>query len=186
MSSYASPDAAAAALPALRRDWAPHGVLVVPTLGERGARGAFALEVHSDLPLDARELPEATSRALAAEWAEGSAGGAHLHAETWRRNPAFQLRLRDAGAARVRIALSRPEAEWRAACQADSVGCMMGFYVLHGTRPVRAPGAVLHEGKPWDESPFVPTHCVATPAGFVLESAGPDDAFTVSAVGPHH
>jgi Calpain large subunit, domain III len=97
-------------------------------------------------------------RTIAAEWGEGSAGGCHLHPDTWKKNPCFHLKLKAPGPTRVRVVLSRPDKDWRAACHSDSVGCMMGFYLLQGSRPVRTPGALFHEGRPWDESPFVPTH----------------------------
>eukprot|EP00953_Heterococcus_sp_UTEX-ZZ885_P001844 1510-Heterococcus_DN1.PRE.4 len=97
-------------------------------------------------------------RTIAAEWGEGSAGGCHLHPDTWKKNPCFHLKLKAPGPTRVRVVLSRPDKDWRAACHSDRVGCMMGFYLLQGSRPVRTPGALFHEGRPWDESPFVPTH----------------------------
>jgi hypothetical protein len=46
----------------LKRDWMPHGLFLVPTLSEKGIKGAFTLEVHSDAPVDVGELPETVSR----------------------------------------------------------------------------------------------------------------------------
>jgi hypothetical protein len=46
----------------LKRDWMPHGLFLVPTLSEKGIKGAFTLEVHSDVPVDVGELPETVSR----------------------------------------------------------------------------------------------------------------------------
>jgi hypothetical protein len=51
----------------------------------------------------------------------------------------------------------------------------MGFYLIRGGQIARSRGAITHEGMPWDESPFVPSHSVSTPQGFELESSGPDD-----------
>ncbi|CAN0081797.1 unnamed protein product, partial [Phaeothamnion confervicola] len=170
MSDYQSTEAATILLRGVRRDTAPNGLLVVPALSEKGVKGAFTLEVHSDRRVEVQELPETSSKTVAGEWAAHSAGGSHLQTDTWKTNPCYFLKIRTPGVAvPIRITLSRPERDWRAACAADTVGCMMGFYLMRGTRPARRAGAVTHEGRPWDESPFVPTHAVSTPAGFVLD-----------------
>ena len=54
------------------------------------------------------------------------------------------------GPANVTITLSRPEDRWARAVKLDTVGTMMGFYLMAGTRVTRDPG-VNHEGKPWLE-----------------------------------
>ena len=37
----------------------------------------------------------------------------------------------------VKISLSRPERDWKNKCLRDRVGCMMGFYLMVGTKPNR-------------------------------------------------
>lgn len=44
----------------------------------------------------------------------------------------------------VRILLSRPEKDWKNKCLRDSVGCMMGFYLMAGSKPNRNQ-SILHE-----------------------------------------
>ena len=51
----------------------------------------------------------------------------------------------------------------------DSVGSMIGFYLVQGATPARDTAEVYHDGKPWSETPFVPMNSVSTPNGFVLE-----------------
>ncbi|CAN0526720.1 unnamed protein product, partial [Scytosiphon promiscuus] len=38
---------------------------------------------------------------------------------------------------KVRISVSRPEKDWKNKCNRDSVGCMMGFYLMAGAKPNR-------------------------------------------------
>ncbi|CAM9840187.1 unnamed protein product, partial [Sphacelaria rigidula] len=58
----------------------------VPTLSEKGVKGAYSLEVHSDQPVEVAELPETVSRTIAAEWNSQTAGGSHIHPD-WKKNP---------------------------------------------------------------------------------------------------
>ena len=97
---------------------------------------------------------------------------------SWKTNPKYKLTFANATArAKVNITLTRPEADWK---MRDMVGSMMGFYLSRGAAPSTPnPGnqspssdgaAIFHEGKPWNESPFVPMHSVSTPPGFALEA----------------
>ena len=83
--------------------------------------------------------------------------------------------------AKVRIVLSRPEAEWKAKCTKDMVGCMMGFYIFHGPNPDphHEMGVCHHDGKPWGESAFVPMSTVSTPTNFYLEPLANDEVYTI-------
>eukprot|EP00752_Nemacystus_decipiens_P004063 g3721.t1 len=78
----------------------------------------------------------------------------------------------------VRISVSRPEKDWKNKCIRDSVGCMMGFYLMAGSKPNRNQ-AIFHEGRPYEGSPMVPTHEVSTPPGFMLDSNSEDEVFTI-------
>jgi hypothetical protein len=68
----------------------------------------------------------------------------------------------------------------------DMVGSMMGFYLSRapaaavsnsGVPPDSPMSTIYHDGKPWNESPFVPMHSVGTPPGFALEAS--DGAYVV-------
>ncbi|CAM9418138.1 unnamed protein product [Chrysoparadoxa australica] len=181
MSSFKSADGATMLLQGLRRDWMPHGLLIVPSLSEKGIKGRFVLEVHSSEALEVGELPETSAKTLADEWKELTAGGSHMH-PTWSKNPAFHLRLKANGRAKVRITLSRPEKDWRGRTKKDHIGSMIGFSIVHGTIPQYQPGSIFHNGEPWDDSPHVPNNEVSTPQDFTLEvlgGKGEDDIFTI-------
>ena len=140
------------------------GLLIVPTLSERGAKGGFTLEVHSDFAVSVLELPEARSKTLAGEWTESTAGGSHLNPD-WKKNPRYSLTLDSSGPSPVKITLSRSQASWTKDCAKDSIGCMMGFYLMVGDKPNRDLSPAHHDGRPWSESAFVPLHSVCTPEG---------------------
>ena len=184
LSDYTSKTVATTLLSGLTRNRAPHGLLVVPTLSEPGAKGTFVLEVHSDATVKVEELPESTSKTCAGEWTEKEAGGSHLNM-TFSKNPRYHLRLTSPHRAKVKISLSRPEAEWKGKCAKDMVGCMMGFYIFHGPHPDphHEMGCCVHDGKPWGESAFVPMSSVSTPTNFYLEPLTDDgsgnDVYTI-------
>jgi hypothetical protein len=50
VSDYSSAEVATMTLPRLDPTWIPRGLLVVPTLSDKNAKGTFSLEVHSDTP----------------------------------------------------------------------------------------------------------------------------------------
>ncbi|CAM9946225.1 unnamed protein product, partial [Hapterophycus canaliculatus] len=89
----------------------------------------------------------------------------------------------------VRISVSRPEKDWKNKCIRDSVGCMMGFYLMLGSKPnrnqaifhevSRAAFNILYSGRPYEGSPMVPTHEISTPPGFKLNCGSEDDLFTI-------
>ena len=93
------------------------------------------LEVHSDHDVKVEEMPESTSKTVAGEWLDPTAGGSHLHVQTFKKNPRYALKFLAPHRAKVRISLSRPEDEWKNKCTKDMVGCMLGFYLFHGPNP---------------------------------------------------
>jgi len=178
LSSLTQPVVATLLLPGLQRARFPNGIVVAPCLSEAGAAGTFVLEVHSDVSVSVEAVPENRSKTLAGEWRDGTAGGSHLHAASCKGNPKYRLIFSADAAprAQVNIVLSRPEQEWKTN---DMVGSMMGFYLSKAASVLGAGdmtgGPILHEGRPWSESPFVPMHAVATPADFSLETDVPFD-----------
>ena len=167
---YKRSDVAMLMLPNVSVNSAPHGLLLIPTLSEIGAKGQFVLEVHSDYPVVVESLPDTKSRTLAGEWTESNSGGSHMH-QCWKKNPLYHLRLLGNKRSKVKISLSRPagNASWKAQTGKDSVGSMIGFYLVQGPAPARDAAEVYHDGKPWSETPFVPMNSVSTPSNFVLE-----------------
>ncbi|GMH62713.1 hypothetical protein TrST_g11300 [Triparma strigata] len=153
------------------------GLLIVPTLSERGAKGSFTLEIHTDVPVSVRELPEARSKTLNGEWNETSAGGSHLCPD-WKKNPKYTLRNLSNSPLPCKIVLSRPASSWSTQTAKDSIGCMLGFYILVGSVLSRDSG-IYHDGKPWNESSFVPLNSVSTPDNFVLPPLPDDEVYTI-------
>jgi len=164
-------------LPGIVKSRMPNGMVVVPCLSDVDTQGSFVLEVHSDAPVSVEAVSESKSKTVVGEWVDSNSGGSHLQ-PSWKTNPKYKLTFANATArAKVNITLTRPEADWK---MRDMVGSMMGFYLSRGAAPSTPnPGnqspssdgaAIFHEGKPWNESPFVPMHSVSTPPGFALEA----------------
>eukprot|EP00753_Platysulcus_tardus_P008548 PLAT16095.1.p1 GENE.PLAT16095.1~~PLAT16095.1.p1 ORF type:complete len:894 (-),score=525.29 PLAT16095.1:252-2933(-) len=179
-SDYSSRDIASTLLTGLTAEFVGRGLLLVPTLMQKGLEGSYRLRVSSDRPVMVRELPEGRQQTIAGEWAEASSVGCHLQAE-WKRNPKFHLALHSMEPAKVRITLSRSEERWRRQVTKDAVGCMIGFYIFPGTKISRDAGGIYHEGKPWNESTFVPMHSVSTPTNFYLDPLPEGEVYTIVA-----
>jgi len=178
-SDYSDKEVATTLLVNLNPEWMQNGLLIVPTLAKEGRCGNFTLEAHSDYPVNLEELPESRSQTVAGEWGEQQAVGSHLYPE-WKRNPKYQLRLLSDRPAKIKITVTRPEGVWRAQCRKDTVGCMMGFYLMVGAKPNREEnGSIMYEGKPWTESSFVPMNSVATPKNFYLEPLPDEEVYTI-------
>ena len=97
-------------------------------------KGSFSLSVHCSEQVYLNALPEAFSQTIAGEWTDATAGGSHL-AQSWKKNPKFSLNIRypphGEMSPRVRITLARcGEKVWKAMSRKDTVGCMIGFYVI--------------------------------------------------------
>ena len=171
-------------LPGVVKSRMPNGMVVVPCLSDRDTQGSFVLEVHSDAPVSVEAVSEAKSKTIVGEWIDANAGGSHLQ-QSWETNPKYKLIFANATSRpKVSITLTRPENEWK---MRDMVGSMMGFYLSrappvnasphHHAPPDSAAPTIYHEGKPWNESPFVPMHSVSTPPGFALEAS--DGAYVI-------
>jgi hypothetical protein len=68
----------------------------------------------------------------------------------------------------VHVTLSRPEELWKSACKADSVGCMIGFYIVTCDHDREAK---FNDGRGGllGETAFVPMHQGVTPQGCVRQ-----------------
>ena len=163
------------------------------------------LEVHSDQPTHLVALPDNKSRTVAGDWGEGSSGGSHMH-PSWKKNPRYHLRCVDLfelsnrviivtiecemtwlppyprllgdQTQNVKITLSRPDVTWNGQLLKDSIGSMMGFYVVQGPRAARDGAEIYYNGNPWSETPFVPMNSVSTPPNFELEVLE-DEVYTI-------
>jgi len=97
-----------------------------------------------------------------------------------KKNPKFFLKLFSNEPAKVKISITRPEKEWKGQCSKDTIGSMIGFYLMVGSKPNRdLDQCPYHDGKPWTESPFVPMHEVSTPGNFYLDPLRDDDVYTI-------
>ena len=127
-------------------------------------------------------MPQSQVRTIPGAWTEPQSGGCHMNPD-WKRNPKFTLELRTDVPSRVHIKLRRPEDRWRKKCAKDNaVDCMMGFYVVAGTRVSKEPTGIYHQGVPWTTTGFVPIHEIATPEGFVLEPLPNEEVYTIMPV----
>lgn len=156
-------------LPRISHQWAPNGLLVVPTLGESNVEGSYELEVDTDCEgVELTELSDSKIKTLDGSWTTGSAGGCHLQPD-WKKNPKFTLTLKSGKPIPVQITLSRSEKEWKIKCKNNPVGSMMGFYLFQGQKLSRdTSNTVTYEGRTWSETDFVPMHDVSTPDGLLL------------------
>ena len=151
ISEYSGTEEATTLVDRISASWADPGLILVPSTDLIGLEGHFSLQVFSDQPVNVTEMQDTHQQTIAGEWKEGANGGSHLHPE-WRRNPRFTLRImgraRGDRPANVKITLTRPEAAWRRQCGKDSVGAMMGFYLLPGTAVDREDptNAATHDG----------------------------------------
>ncbi len=93
-------------------------------------------------------------------WEGDNAGGCHLNAPpfekhkencTWHRNPKYTIKT-DARAV-LNITLARTDRSWRNNVAKDQVGCMLGFYVIHGEK--------IERECVKDETTFVANHEVS-------------------------
>lgn len=178
---FVDPNESTVYLHAVSRAWMPEGILITPCLSERGTTGQFDLEIHSSHPVDFLQLPDAFAKSLADEWTTDTAGGSHLHRDTWKKNPKYSLRFAERSTPkRVQITLSRPMHHWTKHTKRDPVGTMIGFYVYSTSRPTRESSSIMVDGNPWTETAFVPLDEVSTPVHFTLPApATQEDDFTI-------
>lgn len=171
--TYSSKTEACVYFPKLPRSWIPDGIIIVPSLSEKGVKGIFELEIYSSEKVLLNQLPETYSRTIAGDWTESSSGGSHL-SNTWKKNPKFTLKfhypVNSMEPSRVRLTLSRHGTNWKHLCRKDTVGSMIGFYIFinrHG------------EMTQIYESIFSPDAEVATEPNFVLDQLSHGEVYTI-------
>jgi len=161
--------------PLLPRSWCANGLLVVPSLSERGNKGNFTLEVYASEAVDVTEMPEPFMKSVASEWTEMLCGGSHI-CEMWKKNPRFIMKLLSNDISRqpvrLRITLTRYGDSWASACRADAVGCMIGFYIF---RTNMGQQELVYEGA------FVPDKEVSTSDDFELEPLDENEDYIILA-----
>lgn len=173
ISDYSSPIVSCVYLPQISREWAPRGLIVVPSLGEKNIEGHFELDIHSSQPIKVTEILSSNTQTIEGAWTMETAGGCHLN-PAWKKNPKIVLQLHTGKPVAVKIELSRSESEWKRKCQRNNVGTMMGLYLLKGTKNIgrsnsSSAGVGTINGKPWSgETDFVPMHEVSTPLNLIL------------------
>ena len=166
----------------VRQSWCENGLLLVPSLMGVDLQGSYVLHVFSDQPVKLNEMPQSQIRTIPGSWTDGQSGGCHMNTD-WKRNPKFTLKLNADQPSNVKITLTRPEDRWKKKCaKDDAVDCMMGFYLVAGTRVTKEPTGIYHEGQPWTFSGTVPIHDISTPNNFYLEPLPNDEVYTIMPV----
>lgn len=176
--SYSNKTEACVFYPKLPRSWIPNGLLIVPSLSEKGIKGKFDLEVYCSEKININALPETYSRSLAGDWTEATSGGSHINASTWKKNPKFTLRFHTPPSVtepvRFRITLAKYGQEWRNLSKRDAVGCMIGFYIFLSNSH-----SAHHDQELVYESTFVPDEEFTTEANFALMPLHHDQVYTI-------
>lgn len=182
--SFSNRNEACMYLPKVPRSWMPDGLIIIPCLTEKGARGTFDLEIYSNGTVDAYHLQEHFSHTLGGEWTDNCAGGSHV-CPSFKKNPHFFLDLHvpskhnngvgkngnnirqvsDDSSVNVRISLAKCGNTWKNMCRLDAVGSMIGFYVYVVTRE----NGVVEVSHQVHETVFGPMEEVSTEIGFTLE-----------------
>ncbi|KAJ1442886.1 hypothetical protein B484DRAFT_441901 [Ochromonadaceae sp. CCMP2298] len=171
--SFTSKNEACVFYPKIPRAWVPNGLLIIPCLAEKGAKGAFDLEVYASERIYLNPLPETYSRTIAGDWSEASSGGSHLNPKTWKKNPKFTLKMHSPNAdepAHVRLTLARVGPQWRTMARRDTVGCMIGFYIFVNH---------ANELRPYYESNFVPDNEISSDPSFTLPALGHGESYSI-------
>ena len=169
-------------LPKVRQSWCENGLLVVPSLMGVDLQGSYVLQVFSDQPVQLSEMPQSHIRTIPGSWTDNQSGGCHMNTD-WKRNPKFTLKINSDSPVEFKIKLTRPEDRWKKKCSKDdAVDCMMGFYVVAGTRVTKEPTGIYHNGQPWTFTGTVPIHEIATPSNFYLEPLPNDEVYTIMPV----
>ena len=177
-SDFSDKESANVNLGKIMQVWCENGMIVVPVLQQPGMEGSYMLEVFSEVPVAMRELPQDHEKTVAAAWTEQLSGGMHMF-ENWKRNPKFSLELFTDRPAKVDITISRPLDRWEKRAVKDSVGCMMGFYVISVTHVKKEPTGVFHDGKPFVSTPYMPVHKLQTPEDFYLQPLAEKEVYTI-------
>ena len=163
--------------PRLPRSWVGNGLIIVPSLSEKGVKGTYELEINCSEPVRVKLLPEAYSRTIAGEWKDGECGGSHL-SPAWKKNPRFALKFRNTNKgnapARTRITLAKHGEKWNVG-KKDTVGTMIAFYIFICDKTDGGAGELrlVHE------SAFSPDSFVATDNNFSLEALGDKEEYII-------
>eukprot|EP00606_Chrysophyceae_sp_TOSAG23-5_P001556 GSChrysophyteH2.ASY1.ANO1.598.1 assembled CDS len=177
-SSYTHKSEAAIYYPRLPRSWVGNGLIIVPSLSEKGVKGSYELEVNCSEPVRIRQLPDSFNRTLAGEWRDNECGGNHL-GQLWKKNPRYTLKFRNINKgnapARTRITLNKHGERWKNMSKKDTVGCMIGFYIFICDKTDGGAGdmRLLYE------SPFAPDEKISTDPDFTLEALGDKEEYVI-------
>jgi len=111
--------------------------LIVPSCNDEATQAHFTLSVYSNHSVEFVKLEDSRNAVKSGSWTDESSGGSHLYDQpyetknpTWTNNPKYLLVLKTNEYTRVKFTLSRPEKAWNKKIAKDSVGCMIGFYIM--------------------------------------------------------
>ncbi len=179
-SSYNSKVDSCVFFPKIPRSWMPDGLIIIPSLSEKGTRGTFDLEVFSSEPVFLTALPDSYSRSISGSWVEGAAGGSHLVPATWKKNPKYSFTIKNSAHSRevgvgantclVRLTLSRSGSTWKSLCRKNTLSSMIGFYIF-----VSRNGELTQVF----ESTFVTSDEVSTDPSFALAPLFGEDEYVI-------
>eukprot|EP00605_Chrysophyceae_sp_TOSAG23-4_P001308 GSChrysophyteH1.ASY1.ANO1.1422.1 assembled CDS len=164
--------------PRLPRSWVGNGLIIIPSLSEKGVKGSYELEINCSEPVRVRQLPDAVARTIAGEWRDNECGGNHL-GPSWKRNPKYALKFRNINKgnapARMRFTLFKHGEKWKSMSKKDTVGCMIGFYIFILDKTDGGAGdlRLLYE------TAFVPDDNVSTGPDFTLEPLGDKEEYII-------
>eukprot|EP00941_MAST-03F_sp_MAST-3F-sp1_P005723 g5723.t1 len=180
MSYFENPHVSCTLLRELSLRFCEQGLLIIPMM-EKEADGDFQLEVHSDLPVAIRHLPESNMQTIGSAWVKSTAGGCHVDESSWRKNPKFLLQLhgQEGTQADVNITLARPEKSWANRTVRDPVASMIGFYLIPTTNSQNEGEGIRYKHGETFCSEYVPMHSVATPEGFTMQTLGKDGCYII-------
>ena len=164
--SYSSRQEACIFVSKISRSLIPQGLIIIPSLRDKGVKGTFDLEIYSSETLILKQLPDTFNKSIASEWTDHTAYGSHVN-PNWKKNPRFAFHFRHTSksltaSSRIplRITLGRYGQSWKSLMKRDTVGCMIGFYIF-----------IQHSNSELEqiyESLFVPGDEFSTDSSFTL------------------
>lgn len=159
--------------PSFPRQLLIDGLMVIPSLDEKGVKSHFILEAYASEEIKLFQLPDKKMKILAGEWDEKTSFGSHI-CPSWKKNLKFSLKFkpRSTPTEKFRVSLHKlGEESWKKANRVDHLGSMIGFYIFCIRRG---------DSSTFFESAFVPDREIATDDLFTLDVlGGPDDEYII-------
>ena len=147
------------------------GLMIIPSLDDKGVKGHFLLEAYASEEITLTQLSDKKMKVLAGEWDEKTAFGSQI-CPSWKKNPKYSLKFKPKSNSteKFKITLYKFGGDvWKKNNRLDHIGSMIGFHIFLNTR-----GDI----SPYYESPYVPDREISTDDGYALEILqGHDDEY---------